>query len=79
MSKSKLDELRSEYNREELGDGIRGKFFKGFNSGTNIVLLDPDVAENFDSEKSVNEALRALIKISHKTLRKSNHPPKEKK
>lgn len=64
MKKAKSDELRPEYKLEDLGRGIRGKYFKSYQEGTNVVLLRPDVAEVFRDDASVNKALRALIKIA---------------
>ena len=67
MRKDNSDELRPEYCREDLGHGIRGKYYDSFKSGTNLVLLTPDVATVFDNEESVNEALRTLIKLAQKS------------
>jgi hypothetical protein len=39
-----LKDLRSEYKREDLGEGKRGKYFESYSQGTNSVLLSPDVA-----------------------------------
>ena len=61
---NKSDELRPEYTKNDLGKGIRGKYHKDYISGTNLVLLNPDVAAVFPDEKSVNDALRSLIKIA---------------
>jgi hypothetical protein len=61
------DELRLEYRREDLGQGIRGKYFEAYPKGTNLVLLSPDVAKVFPTEEAVNEALRSLIKIARKS------------
>jgi hypothetical protein len=61
------DELRPEYKREDLGKGIRGKYFEAYQKGTNLVLLSPDVAKVFLTEESVNEALRALISVAQKS------------
>jgi len=61
-----IDELRSEYDLNDLGDGVRGKYAKAFADGTNFVLLDPDVARVFRDDDSVNEALRTLIRITRK-------------
>jgi hypothetical protein len=58
------DELRSEYKREDLGQGVRGKYFEEYKKGTNLVLLSPDVAKVFPTEEAVNEALRYLIKVA---------------
>ena len=65
MKKMKSDELRAEYKRSDLGRGVRGKYLKSYQAGTNLVLLSPDVAEVFHDETAVNEALRSLIKVAH--------------
>ncbi|MBW4509437.1 MAG: hypothetical protein KME64_23375 [Scytonematopsis contorta HA4267-MV1] len=58
------DELRSEYDFSQLKGGIRGKYVERYQNGTNLVLLDPDVAEAFPNAEAVNEALRLLIQIA---------------
>ena len=50
-------ELRSEYERSDLGKGVHGKFYSAFEKSHNIVLLDPEVAKAFPSEEAVSEAL----------------------
>ncbi len=55
------DDMKSEYTREELGKGVRGKFTKQYREGTNVVLLDPDVAKAFSNAKAVNDALRRVM------------------
>jgi hypothetical protein len=72
MRKTKTDELREEYARDDLGPGVRGKFLESYRSGTNLVLLSPDVAKAFPSEEAVNAALRLLIKIAEKTVTHGN-------
>lgn len=57
----KNNDMKDEYSREELGDGVRGKYFERNQLSTNIVVLDPDVAEAFPNTKAVNDALRKLI------------------
>ena len=64
---SQSDELRPEYRREDLGQGIRGKYFDSYRQGTNLVLLSPDVAKVFPTEKDVNEALYSLINLAEKS------------
>jgi hypothetical protein len=60
----KADFLRPEYNlRELLKGGIQGKYAERFREGTNLVLLDHDVAEAFPSDEAVNEALRLVIQL----------------
>ena len=61
------DELRPEYKREDLGVGVRGRYFESYYSGTNLVLLSPDVAKVFSTEEAVNEALRSLINLAEKS------------
>ncbi len=59
----KKDELRREYELRKLRGGVRGKYAARYRTGTNLVLLSPDVAEYFPDDKSVNAALRALIGV----------------
>jgi hypothetical protein len=61
----KADELRSEY---DFSRGVRGKHHRAYEAGTNVVLLDPDVAEAFPDSSSVNQALRLLIELAKKQL-----------
>jgi hypothetical protein len=59
------DGLRPEYDlRQLLKHGVRGKYAARCRKGTNLVLLDPDVAKAFPNESAVNEALRLLIRLS---------------
>jgi len=58
------DEMRKEYKKEDLGVGVRGKYYETYKEGHNIVLLKPEVAKAFPSEDAVNEALLSLIKIA---------------
>ena len=55
------DEMRPEY---DLRGGVRGKYYKQYREGTNVVLLDSDVAAVFHDSESVNQALRVLIKAA---------------
>lgn len=68
MKKAKRpDELRPQYRREALGQGVRGKYFESYQEGTNLVLLSPDVAKVFTTDEAVNEALRSLINLAEKS------------
>jgi len=58
------DDLRAEYDFYKLKGGVRGKYAKQFHAGTNLVLLEPDIAKVFPNDDAVNEALRQLIKIA---------------
>ena len=54
MSKNN-DHMRPEY---DFSGGVRGKYASRFAEGTNIVVLDPDVAREFKTSEEVNRALR---------------------
>jgi hypothetical protein len=58
------DELRPEYDLSQSKGRVRGKYVERYREGTNLVLLEPDVAEAFPDAKAVNEALRLLIKVA---------------
>ncbi len=57
------DELRSEY---DFTGGVRGKHHAAYQAGTNMVLLDADVAKAFPDSSSVNRALRLLLEVAEK-------------
>lgn len=63
------DDLRPEYNHETLGKGVRGKFFASYNKGTNLVLLNPEIAKAFATSAAVNEALSNLLQLTKQTIK----------
>ncbi len=81
MKMAKKDEMRAEYVREDLGEGIRGKYHEQYREGTNLILLDPDVAAAFPTSESVNEALRSLIEVARRStgVRKQARPATKKR
>lgn len=52
-------DMRDEY---DFSDGEHGKYAARFTEGSNVVVLDPDVAAEFKTRKAVNDALRAQLK-----------------
>ena len=54
-------EMKAEY---DFSRGVRGKYTQRLAKGSNIVVLDPDVAEVFKTSKMVNDALRNLTKAA---------------
>ena len=60
-SKRRNREMRPEY---DFSGGVRGKYVNRYRRGTNVVFLDPELAEAFPDSKSVNDALRALVAIA---------------
>lgn len=69
------DTLRPEYRREELGKGVRSRYFKQYASGTNLVLLQPDIAKAFPTTESVNSALRSLLQVAERAVAPKDTPP----
>lgn len=55
------DDLRPEYDFSQMKGGVRGKYVERYRQGTNLVLLDPDIAAAFPDAKAVNDALRLLL------------------
>ena len=70
-TRSGVDTMRPEY---DFSKGIRGKHAESYAAGTNVVVLEPDVAAEFRTSEEVNETLRALAGILHR--RKKRTPRK---
>ncbi len=72
MKKTKAepnDDLRPEYDLSKLKGGVRGKYSRQFKDGATLVLLSPDVARYFPTDRAVNAALRSLVGIAKKQIR----------
>jgi hypothetical protein len=54
----------------DFSDGVRGKHHDAYRKGTNLVLLEPDVAEVFKDSESVNHALRLLLDLAGKEVKR---------
>ncbi len=61
----KSDTFRSEY---DFSGGVRGKHHVAYKAGTNVVLLDSDIAKAFPNSSSVNRALRLLLDLAKSQL-----------
>ena len=61
VKRSGVNDLRPEYTRADSGQGVRGKYLKQYRGGTNLVLLEPDVAAAFPTDGAVNDALCTLL------------------
>ncbi len=55
----------------DFSQGVRGKYAKRYAQGTNVVVLSPDVAEFFPDSEAVNKALRSLVDIARRSVKKS--------
>jgi hypothetical protein len=83
------DDLRSEYDFASMKGGLRGKHYERYRKGSNVVLLQPDVAEAFPTEDAVNEALRGILRttravrqiggLSDRTLRPASGASKRRR
>ena len=71
MKKRRNDGLRLEYDLTQLKGSVRGKYYKQAAAGTNLVLLEPDVAQAFPDSSSVNRALRLLQEVATKSSGRS--------
>jgi hypothetical protein len=68
-SQSQSNDQRPEYDFASMKGGVRGKYVKRFREGTNIVLLEPEVAEAFPNEEAVNQALRGVLNTTRAVRR----------
>jgi len=62
-SKTNDSETQTEY---DFANGVRGKYARRYAQGTNVVVLEPDVARAFPNAEAVNSSLRALAQIIRK-------------
>jgi len=74
VTKRRDDDLRPEYDLARLKGGVRGKYYKQAVAGTNLVLLEPDVARTFPDSNSVNRALRLLQEVATKSSKRPGKP-----
>ena len=58
------NDMRPEYDFASMKGGVRGKYVTQYRAGTNLVLLDPEVAEAFPTDAAVNQALRAVLSMT---------------
>jgi hypothetical protein len=65
----KVDEMRVEYRREDLGKGVRGKHYAEFEKGSNLVLLTPELSKIFPTNEAVNAALSSLVSVARSAAR----------
>lgn len=63
------DTMRPEY---DFSGGVRGKYYEAYTQSSNVVILDPDVAEVFPDSAAVNQALRLLAKVAKSMKSSSN-------
>jgi hypothetical protein len=72
--KTEADEIRPEY---DFSAGVRGVHHEAYRGGTNVVFLEPDLAEAFPDSASVNQALRLLVKLSRSNAVTGGRPTQQ--
>ena len=73
VNKQNIDDLRPEYDFD-YSKAARGKYCRRLlEEGSNVIILEPDLASAFRDSASVNKALRALLKLTHSTNRLTRH------
>ena len=71
---NKSSDLRPEYKRSDFGTLVRGKYAKRLQESSNVVVLDPEIADLFPNAASVNPALRALAEIARRSGSRPRKP-----
>nr|VFJ67363.1 MAG: hypothetical protein BECKFW1821B_GA0114236_112912 [Candidatus Kentron sp. FW] len=62
------DEMRPEY---DFSSGMRGRHFRAYRQGSNVVLPEPDIAEVFKDSESINHALRLLLELAGQEVKRN--------
>jgi hypothetical protein len=76
-----VNELRPEYDLSKLKGGVRGKYYERARAGTNLVLIEPDLANVFPDTDAVNRALRLLADTAEAAAghtQRVRHGPKKR-
>ncbi|HUI42699.1 MAG TPA: BrnT family toxin [Terriglobia bacterium] len=68
------DDLRPECDLAQLRGGVRGKYYRQASAGSNLVLIEPDLARTFPDDASVNRALRLLVSTASAATRSARRP-----
>ncbi len=67
---SQINDDKDMLGEYDFNKGIRGKYSERYNKGTNVIVIDPDVAEYFSDSKAINDALRSIIPIIKQNIKK---------
>ena len=79
-STSKDDPDIPELKREQLGVGVRGKYYNQFMQGSNVVVLQPEIQKAFPTSEAVNKALASILAFTQETqsITHAKHPPRKR-
>jgi hypothetical protein len=67
VSTTKDDQDIPVLKHEQLGVGVRGKYFKQFTQGSNVVVLQPEIQKAFPTSEAVNKALASMLAFAQET------------
>ena len=73
-TRPKNDDLQPEYDFASMPGGVRGKYVARLRKGSNLVLLEPEIAAAFPSDDAVNEALRGVLNTTRAVRGKGGLP-----
>jgi hypothetical protein len=73
LAKRLVDDLRREYDLSQLKGGVRGKYYRQAVAGTNLMLIEPELANVFGDSESVNRALRLLVDTAAAAAHPARH------
>lgn len=76
---SARNDLRPKYDLSKLKGGVRGKYYVQARAGTNLVLIEPELAEVFPGEESVNRALRLLMSAARAATPAAGRPARSRR
>ncbi|HET9359172.1 MAG TPA: hypothetical protein VFO58_05455 [Vicinamibacterales bacterium] len=71
-----IDDMRPEYDFASMKGGVRGKYARRAREGTNVVLIEPEVADAFPTDEAVNEALKGVLNTTRAVRSTGGLPPK---
>lgn len=79
-STSKDDQDIPELKREQLGTGVRGKYYKQFMQGSNVVVLQPEIQKAFPTSEAVNKALASMLAFAEEaqTITRAKRVPRKR-
>lgn len=78
-TRTATSDMRPEYDLASLGPGVRGKYYERAKAGSNLVLLEPDVAKAFPTSEAVNTALRLLAEVAASTASRARRTGKARR
>lgn len=74
VKNARADDMRSEYKRSDFKKLERGKFYRKVTAKSNVVILQPQIAEAFPTSDSVNRALAELLDVAKRSSRFKARP-----